>query len=230
MMSDQRGEYQDLERWLANNEAEDDLLAYLDALYAHGPSTEISDQVRSNLKKSLAQSTVYFDVLEDTPVGPIMVAVDRNGVVAIEFGRELQDFGERLSENISVLAQRSTSKTAEVREQLAEYFSGERTTFELSISLEHVTDFQRKVLMATSKVRSGEVSTYGEIARRIGKSRAARAVGQALARNPIPILIPCHRVLGGDGSLHGYSGKGGLKTKKALLVHEGAMRLSNESI
>lgn len=223
MTSDKRIASEELERWLVNHDAKDDLFVYLDALYAHGPSTKISNQVRTNLKEHLARSTVYYDVLEGTPVGPIMAAVDGNGVVAIEFGRDLQDFGERLSENLSAPARRSAGKTAQVFEQLVEYFSGERTTFKLPISLKHVTDFQRKVLMATSNVGSGEVSTYGEIARRIGNSRAARAVGQALAKNPIPILIPCHRVLAGDGSLHGYSGRGGIKTKRALLVHEGAM-------
>ena len=224
-MNNRRREDKDLDNWLVNEAIEDDMLAHLDRLYADGPSAENSNQVRTNLKKFLAGSIVYYDVLEDTPVGPIMAALDQNGVVAIEFGRDLQDFSERLSEKVSAGVLRSPSKTADVKEQLAEYFNGERMAFDLPISLEYVTDFQRKVLMATSRVEPGEVSTYGEIARRIGNSRAARAVGQALARNPIPILIPCHRVLGGDGSLHGYSGRGGLKTKKALLVHEGALGL-----
>ncbi|MCH7586777.1 MAG: methylated-DNA--[protein]-cysteine S-methyltransferase [Chloroflexi bacterium] len=229
-MNDQSSEDKDLEHWPSNHDTEDTVLVYLDLLYAKGPTAELSNQVHENLKKFLAQSTVFYDLVEDTPVGPIMTAVDGKGVIAVEFGRDLRDFGKRLSEDFNAWALRSSSKTAQVRGQLLEYFSGERTTFELPISLGHVTDFQREVLMATSKVRPGEVSTYGEIARRIGKSRAARAVGQALARNPMPIVIPCHRVLGGDGALHGYSGKGGLKTKMALLVHEGASGSFKESL
>ena len=85
-----------------------------------------------------------------------------------------------------------------------------------------MTPFQRIVLDAIQKVPSGETISYGGLARRIGKPGAARAVGRALGSNPIPIIIPCHRALAADGSLGGYSGRGGVRTKQALLTLEGA--------
>src|SRR3972149_1082691 len=83
-------------------------------------------------------------------------------------------------------------------------------------------EFQRRVLLAALKIPHGQVTTYGEIARRIGHPKAARAVGQALGHNPIPLVIPCHRVLGADGSLHGYGAGKGVPTKAWLLTLEGA--------
>jgi methylated-DNA-[protein]-cysteine S-methyltransferase len=103
-----------------------------------------------------------------------------------------------------------------------QYLQGRRRTFDLPVDLRHLTPFQQRVLHAAQAVPRGQVSTYGQIARRIGRPRAARAVGQALGSNPIPIVIPCHRVLASDGSLHGYSGRGGIKTKAWLLRLEEA--------
>jgi methylated-DNA-[protein]-cysteine S-methyltransferase len=117
----------------------------------------------------------------------------------------------------------SPDKVAVVIQQLKEYFQGKRSAFSLKLNIKDLSQFQQKVLRATLDVPHGQITTYGEIARRLGKVRLARAVGQALARNPIPILIPCHRVVGADGSLHGYSGGQGLETKGQLLKLEGAL-------
>ncbi|NIL95766.1 MAG: methylated-DNA--[protein]-cysteine S-methyltransferase, partial [Planctomycetales bacterium] len=100
------------------------------------------------------------------------------------------------------------------------YLEGSRLTFDLPLDLRRVTDFQRQVLQAAAGVPRGQVTTYGEIARQIGKPNAARAVGQALGRNPVPIVIPCHRVIAADGSLRGYSGGGGIRSKAKLLQLE----------
>lgn len=89
------------------------------------------------------------------------------------------------------------------------------------MDLTSLTDFQRRVLLTTQQVPRGKVTTYGEIACQIGQPRASQAVGQALGRNPVPLVIPCHRVLASDGSLGGYSGGGGVKTKAQLLQLEG---------
>ena len=105
-------------------------------------------------------------------------------------------------------------------EQLREYFAKERTSFDLPLDLSGVTsDFQREVYNQLLKVEHGHVMSYGQIAREIGKPDQARAVGQAVGANPIPIIVPCHRVIASDGRLTGFSG--GLKRKVVLLKMEG---------
>ena len=93
----------------------------------------------------------------------------------------------------------------------------------LDILLENVSPFHRKVYKALCKIPAGKTITYAELAKRAGSPGAARAVGTAMAKNPFPIVIPCHRVVAGNGKLGGYSGRGGVATKKALLALEGAL-------
>lgn len=103
--------------------------------------------------------------------------------------------------------------------QLREYFAGSRRTFDVSLDLSAATDFQRSVYDELLKVEYGRVVTYGELARRQGRPQGAQALGQAVGANPIPIIVPCHRVVAADGRLGGFSG--GLDAKVALLRHEG---------
>lgn len=165
---------------------------------------------------------VWYGALADSRVGPLWVAVGRRGLVAIEFGDDEAGFVRRLASRSSAPVWRSQAHVAESIEQLRDYLAGRRNSFDLPIDLSRVTDFQREVLRAAAEVPAGLVATYGEIAQRIGKPRAARAVGQALAHNPIPIVVPCHRVVAADGSLTGYSGGAGVETKARLLALEGA--------
>jgi methylated-DNA-[protein]-cysteine S-methyltransferase len=104
--------------------------------------------------------------------------------------------------------------------QIREYLAGERREFELDIDLSAMTAFQEAALRLTLAIPYGRVSTYSEIARQMGKPLAARAVGRAEATSPMPLVIPCHRVLGTDGGLHGYGAPGGVKTKAWLLELE----------
>jgi O-6-methylguanine DNA methyltransferase len=113
---------------------------------------------------------------------------------------------------------RVPSQLVEAQRQLDQYFAGERRSFELEIDL-RAAPFQQAVLRELARVPYGVLASYGELARRIGKPRAARAVGGALNRNPIPIVLPCHRVVGASGALVGYAG--GLDRKRALLELEG---------
>ncbi|NLX14115.1 MAG: methylated-DNA--[protein]-cysteine S-methyltransferase [Phycisphaerales bacterium] len=108
----------------------------------------------------------------------------------------------------------------ELRNQLADYFAGRRVSFRVKTDLSGLSPFQKTVLKACVRIASGHTLTYGQLARQIGHPRAARAVGGALARNPIPLVIPCHRVIAGNGSLGGFSAEHGIALKRWLLKLE----------
>ena len=112
----------------------------------------------------------------------------------------------------------SAAPFADVKRQLQEYFAGERTTFDVPLAPEGGAPFEREVWHALEEIPYGETVSYGEIARRVGQPTAARAVGTANGRNPIAVIVPCHRVIGADGSLTGYGG--GLERKRLLLELE----------
>ena len=163
--------------------------------------------------------TIYTTTV-DSPCGPLLCVVDEAGaVVRIEFcnGRESQRITEKMMDaGIEVVE--DAERTAEVRRQLAEYFAGERREFDLALSPEG-TPFERSVWSELRKIPFGETRSYGEIAEILGRPGAARAVGRANGANPIPIVVPCHRVIGADGSLTGFGG--GLDVKSRLLELEG---------
>ena len=155
----------------------------------------------------------------DTPLGRLLIAVTPRGLarVAFEFERR-EEVVERLSAGLSPRIMRSARATDAWRRELDEYFAGSRATFDLPIDRRLIGGIARDVLAATARVPFGRTSTYGVIAERIGRPRAARAVGTALGSNPIPIVIPCHRVLRSGGALGGYAG--GLERKQRLLELE----------
>jgi methylated-DNA-[protein]-cysteine S-methyltransferase len=158
----------------------------------------------------------------DSPIGRLLVAVTRRGLVRVGFQSEdrddlLADLAERISPRIL----ESRSVTDEVRRELDQYFEHERTDFDVPVDRRLIHGIARDVLVQTSRIAFGRTSTYGEIAKKIGHPTAARAVGRALGSNPIPIVIPCHRVIGASGKLTGYAG--GLDRKIALLELEGAI-------
>jgi methylated-DNA-[protein]-cysteine S-methyltransferase len=127
-----------------------------------------------------------------------------------------------------VHVERDSSALAPVVVQLREYFAGTRFQFEVPVDLSQLTAFQQRVLEAIRSIPAGTIRTYRQVAEALGKPQAYRAVGQALARNPVPIIIPCHRVVASDGSLGGYSGE--LTNKRLLLDLErgvAALRMSH---
>jgi methylated-DNA-[protein]-cysteine S-methyltransferase len=159
-----------------------------------------------------------FD-LAVTPVGTLLVATTDAGLCQISFD---PDRGlEELSETFGRRILRVPRRVDVVRRELDEYFEGRRTEFDLPLDVSRVPSFRQVVLAELARVPYGQVTTYGTLAARVGKPRAARAVGGAMHNNPIPIVLPCHRVIGASGSLTGYGG--GLERKRALLELEGAL-------
>ncbi|MEA2277823.1 MAG: methylated-DNA-[protein]-cysteine S-methyltransferase [Solirubrobacteraceae bacterium] len=158
----------------------------------------------------------------DTPVGTLLAAATARGLVALSY--EDHDGGvdavlDRLALRLSPRILRAPARLDAVRRELDEYFAGRREAFDLALDWSLVGPFGRRVLTATAAIPFGQVSTYGTIAALAGNARASRAAGRALGANPIPIVVPCHRVLGASGKLTGYAG--GLHRKEALLTLEG---------
>ncbi len=157
-----------------------------------------------------------------SPIGSLLVAVTKRGLVRLAFEDEDRDeVLEHLAALVSPRVLASAGPTDEVRRELDEYFAGERRRFEVRVDRRLMHPFAKDVLAATARVGYGRLATYGQIAQRIGRPTAARAVGVALGSNPVPVVVPCHRVIGASGSLTGYGG--GLPRKQALLALEGSL-------
>lgn len=160
----------------------------------------------------------------DTPVGRLLVATTRNGLVRLAFPEEPEDdVLEELAATLSPRVIASPNMTDGVRRQLDAYFEGRRRSFAVPIDWAFVPQgFFRRVLEATARIPFGSVSTYGTVARQAGSPRAARAAGNALHENPVPIVVPCHRVVPASGGIGQY---GGEEWRKAWLLRlEGAIR------
>jgi len=158
----------------------------------------------------------------DTPVGTILLAGTERGLVRIAYidGRNeedstLADLAARISPRVLV----APRKLDEPRRELDEYFAGRRRQFELALDWQLTHGFGRRVLQATAKIPFGSVATYKLVATEAGSPRGFRAAGNALGANPLPIIVPCHRVIHADGGLGGYTG--GLERKRVLLAVEG---------
>ena len=161
---------------------------------------------------------VAYD-LTDSPVGSLLLATTERGLCRVSFDPEPERELDELARLHGTRVLRSAPPLDEARRELDEYFEHRRTAFDLRVDVAGLPAFQRQVLTELARVPYGEVATYGGLAAKIGKPRAARAVGGALNRNPIPIVLPCHRVVGASGKLVGYAG--GLERKRALLTLEG---------
>ncbi|MEP6477563.1 MAG: methylated-DNA--[protein]-cysteine S-methyltransferase [Actinomycetota bacterium] len=158
----------------------------------------------------------------DSPIGRLLVAVTPRGLARVAFEEEDRDrVLAQIAKEISPRILESAAATDEARRELEEFFQAERTRFAVKVDRRLIRGIARDVLRATSAIPYGRMSTYGAVARQIGRPTAARAVGRALGSNPIPIVIPCHRVIGASGALTGYAG--GLERKIALLELEGSL-------
>jgi methylated-DNA-[protein]-cysteine S-methyltransferase len=182
--------------------------------------TGVPDELDRRFREAAASEgllDVAYDVAE-SPIGPLLVAASDRGLCRISFDPEPEHELEALARAFGPRVLRSASSIDRVRRELDEYFEGTRQDFDLAVDLTPLPDFQRRVLEELIRVPYGHIDTYGALAQRVGNPRAARAVGGALNRNPIPIVVPCHRIVGASGSLTGYAG--GLERKQLLLELE----------
>ena len=163
---------------------------------------------------------VAYDLV-DTPLGDLLVAVTDRGVCRIEFDPEPErDLGP-LARDFGLRVLRAPKAVDESRRELTQYFEGSRTRFELPVDLRVAAEFRLRVMHELARVPYGSVTTYGALAAKAGRPAAARAVGTIMNRNPVPIVLPCHRVVGASGGLVGYAG--GLERKEQLLRLEGVI-------
>ena len=181
----------------------------------------VSELVAAALARADAEGLVEVAwATQDSPVGPLTLAATPRGLVMIAFGTDetvLDDLARRVSPRVVHLPRRLDA----VRHELDEYFAGDRRDFDIVLDRRLSRGYRLQVLEALSRVPFGQTVSYKDLADRTGHPGASRAVGTAMATNPIPVVVPCHRVLRTGGALGGYGG--GLDAKVWLLRHEGAL-------
>jgi methylated-DNA-[protein]-cysteine S-methyltransferase len=197
----------------------------LERLLAGSPDT--ADPSVQRLRATLAERARAQDLLDvayrtvDTPVGPLLLAATPAGLVRVAYARQGHDAVlTALADQISARVLFAPRNLDDAARQVDDYFAGRRHGFDLSLDLRLAHGFRRTVLERLPAVNYGRTVSYGELAAEVGSPRAARAVGSACATNPLPLVIPCHRVVLGDGSPGAYIG--GPEIKRALLELEHA--------
>ena len=182
------------------------------------PATEQRLALRARLIESYGETSLR---VVETKIGWIGLAWSARGLVTLQLPKSTRAAAVRTLQREYPQGVWREDASPEMLREIREYAEGRRRAFELPLDWSSIKPFQRAVLKATSTIPFGETRSYGWVAHKIGKPRASRAVGHALATNPIPIILPCHRVIGSDGGLHGYGG--GLPMKAMLLKLEGAV-------
>jgi methylated-DNA-[protein]-cysteine S-methyltransferase len=158
----------------------------------------------------------------DSPLGVLLAARTKRGLVELSYGGEDPDpLLERLSAELSPRVLEAPARLDDLRRELEEYFDGRRTRFDVPIDWSLTRGFTQRVLRATANVPFGQLASYRDVATKAGNERAVRAAGNALGHNPIPIVVPCHRIIRTGGALGGYTG--GLGRKEFLLKLEGVL-------
>ena len=181
---------------------------------------ELGDAVSRRAADAGLLDLAYAEI--DSPLGPLLAVSTPAGLVHLGYPNRPRDAQlEQLAERISPRIVEAPGRLDEVRRELDEYFAGRRHDFGLALDWQLTAGFVRAVLERTAAIPFGETRTYGEVAAAAGSPRAFRAAGRALGANPIPIVVPCHRVLRSGGALGGYGG--GLDVKRELLTLEGVL-------
>lgn len=187
------------------------------------PTAAHLHQLRARLAAD-ADSADLLDVAYrtvDSPFGPLLIAATSRGVVRVAFEREgHEQVLDDLAGTVSPRILRSGRRTDDVARQLEEYFAGRRRRFDVDVDLQLVHGFRRDVIAHLADIGYGSTASYAAVARAVGNPAAVRAVGSACSHNPVPLVLPCHRVVRSDGSLGQYLG--GAETKAALLAMEAA--------
>jgi methylated-DNA-[protein]-cysteine S-methyltransferase len=192
-------------------------------------ASALPDAASPELDRLLAERAVAEDLLDvayatvDSPLGPLVVAATPNGLVRVAYTESGADADvlEELARKVSPRVLEAPARLDDVRRELDEYFEGRRTDFDLPIDWALTHGFTSRVLQATARIAFGATSTYAGVASEAGSPRAVRAAGNALGANPIPVIVPCHRVLRTGGGIGGYTG--GLERKEYLLRLEGVL-------
>ncbi len=181
------------------------------------PSPSARRKAHRRLETALEPYRAYCGWI-DAPFGEVFLARTERGLCRVSFRKTERTLMEELEQR-ALLPELALSKLERERKQLSEYFGGKRRRFDLPIDLRWGTAFQREVLEAALRIPFGACECYGDVARRIGRPKAPRAVGNALGSNPVAIVIPCHRVVASGGRLGGYTG--GVDIKETLMGIEG---------
>jgi methylated-DNA-[protein]-cysteine S-methyltransferase len=189
-----------------------------------GDDTETLDRLRGRLATS-AHASGLLDVAYrhiDSPVGDLLLAATDKGLVRIAYASEDHDrVLEQLGARISPRILHAPVRLDTVARELDDYFAGTRTAFDLPLDMQLASGFRRQVLDSLRRLSYGQTASYSAVAQQVGNPRAVRAVGTACATNPLPVVVPCHRVVRSDGTLGNYLG--GPEAKRALLELEGGL-------
>jgi methylated-DNA-[protein]-cysteine S-methyltransferase len=189
--------------------------------------TRLHDQLVTAAEADRLLDVAYRTV--DSPVGRLLLAATNQGLVRVAYEREGHDqVLQGLSEQISPRILRAPRRLDQIAQQLAEYFAGKRQDFVLPLDFRLAHGFRRAVLGHLVLINYGHTETYAEVAAATGRARAVRAVGTACASNPLPVIVPCHRVLRSDGTLGGYIG--GLEAKATLLSLESGRPVNRDTL
>ena len=164
---------------------------------------------------------MYWSGTSKTSLGNITIIMGEAGLVAVELGGDPVLFIQQTAERLGEPIRPDSARAADILAQVQAYLRGEIDRIEVPLDTRLLTPFQQEVLLRLRDIPRGRVITYGELARRIGRDGAARAVGRALGANPLPLVLPCHRVVASDGTLGGFSSPGGVRDKAMLLEMEG---------
>ena len=195
-----------------------------------GAAADLPAEPPDAAAQELADRAAAEDLLDvayattDSPLGPLIVAATPRGLVRVAYADSTsrERVLEMLAARVSPRVLEAPARLDEPRRELDQYFEGRRTKFELPIDWSHLRGFTQKVLRETARIDFGELRTYADVAAGAGSPRAVRAAGNALGANPMPIVVPCHRVVRTGGGIGGYTG--GLERKEFLLRLEGTLR------